>query len=161
MHGMKSSVRAANLAAWTLLTSLVFLAGCGLSNNPADGTTTTSLSIRGQVHGGAQPVKGSAITLNAASLSSYSNASTVLTMTNSDASGNFGITGTYTCPTGSQVYIAATGGDPGTGVNNPQLALAAGLGTCLGSLSSSLFIEMNEVTTVATAYALSRFSTNL
>ena len=86
MHGMESSVRAANLAALTLLTSLVFLAGCGLSSNPADGTTTTSLSIRGQVHGGAQPVKGSTITLNAASLSGYCNASTVLTMTNSDAS---------------------------------------------------------------------------
>jgi hypothetical protein len=171
MHRLKSSVQLANVdkskrqvlvAALTLLTSssLVFLAGCGISGSPL-GTSTTSLAIQGSVHGGAQPVKGSTITLYAANQTAYAGASTVLTTTTTDNSGNFNITGTYTCPANSQVYIAATGGDPGTGVTNPQLALAAGLGTCSGSLSSSLFIHLNEVTTVATAYALSGFATDL
>src|SRR5258708_2492040 len=171
MHLLKSSVQLANvdkskrqvlLAALTLLTSssLVFLAGCGIGNSPI-GASANSLAIQGSVHGGAQPVKGSTITLYAANQTAYAGASTVLTTTTTDSAGNFNITGTYTCPANSQVYIAAAGGDPGTGVSNPQLALAAGLGTCSGSLSSGLFINLNEVTTVATAYALSGFATDL
>ena len=105
MHRLKSSVQLANvdkskrqvlLAAWTLLTScsLVFLAGCGIGSSPV-GTSTTSLAIQGSVHGGAQPVKGSTITLYAANQAAYAGASTVLTTTTTDGTGSFNITGTY------------------------------------------------------------------
>ena len=42
------------------------------------------------------------------------------------------LTGDYTCTPGQQVYILATGGNPGlpAGTNNPALALIAVLGTC-------------------------------
>jgi hypothetical protein len=84
----------------------------------------------------------------------------------SDAYGNFTLgTSTfsdYVCPsTASQIYIAATGGNPGLGgtVNNQYIALTAGLGTCPanGTLPSGLFININEVTTVATVWALQQF----
>jgi len=83
----------------------------------------------------------------------------------SDVNGNFTIGGDYTCPsTTSQVYIVATGGNPGAGgvVNNQFLALMAGLGTCPanGNLAATVpAINVDEVTTVATVWALQQFMT--
>jgi hypothetical protein len=74
-----------------------------------------------------------------------------------DSSGGFTITGDYTCPAGSYVYITATGGNPGLSANNADIALMAALGPC-ASLSASTDIVLNEVTTVAGAYALAQFS---
>jgi RHS repeat-associated protein len=56
------------------------------------------------------------------------------------------------------VYITATGGNPGlpAGTNNSALSLMAGLGYC-GNLTPSTFISINEVTTVASVYALAQF----
>jgi hypothetical protein len=78
----------------------------------------------------------------------------------SDGGGNFNLTGTYICPAApnDQVYLVATGGDPGGGTN-ANLALMAAPGTYSG-LSSGSFISINEVTTVAAAYALSGFMTD-
>jgi hypothetical protein len=64
---------------------------------------------------------------------------------------------TYTCPASARlVYLTATGGDSGSGVN-PLIAEAAVLGPC-ASLTSATFIDMSEITTVAAAYALAPFS---
>lgn len=79
-----------------------------------------------------------------------------------DANGNFNITGTYLCPSSSAlVYIVATGGNPGlgSGINNSSISLMATLGAC-GNLSATTFININEVTTVAAAYALTPFATS-
>jgi hypothetical protein len=83
----------------------------------------------------------------------------------SDATGSFSITGDYTCPSStSQLYIVATGGNPGLapGTNNAAIALMAALGPCnlYGSqytLDPNSFITINEVTTVASVYALAAF----
>jgi hypothetical protein len=78
-----------------------------------------------------------------------------------DGSGGFTITGDYSCPSaGAQVYIVSSGGNPGLGgsTSNAALELVAALGSC-GNLSSSSFVSINEVTTVATAWALSPFMT--
>ena len=78
----------------------------------------------------------------------------------SDASGNFTITGDYTCPSSaSEVYIVATGGNPGGASANPYIALMAGLGLCpaSGTLSPTLTIDIDEVTTVSTVWALQQF----
>lgn len=154
--------RSGLLSGLVLLTSssLALLTGCGVTTSPA-GNPSSSLAIHGQAFGGAQPLKNSTITLYAASQTGYAGAATALTSTQTDGVGNFDITGTYNCPSNSQVYLTAAGGDPGTGKNNPNLVIAAGLGTCSGTLSPNLFIVMNEVTTVATAYALSAFSTDV
>ncbi|MGI4828544.1 MAG: beta strand repeat-containing protein, partial [Janthinobacterium lividum] len=78
----------------------------------------------------------------------------------SDGNGGFNITGTYSCPTdASQVYLLARGGNPGLapGTNNAAITLMAALGPC-GNLSSSTFINVDEVTTVALANSLAPFT---
>ena len=83
----------------------------------------------------------------------------------------FSITGDYTCPANvSQIYMVATGGNPGITkvdgsghpvvVNNSNLALMAALGPCPanGNLLASLpYIIVNEVTTVSAVWALQQF----
>ncbi len=119
-------------------------------------------ALRGMVHGGQQPVVGASIHFYAVGATGYgSTASSLLTSTvTSGAGGTFSITGLYTCPSAStQVYLVATGGNPGlsAGTNNTSLALMAALGSC-GNLSSSTFVTINEVTTVAAVYALAQFT---
>jgi hypothetical protein len=88
---------------------------------------------------------------------------TALPMT--DSSGNFNITGDYTCPAATtpdtQVYITVVGGNPGltSGTNNTASTLIAGLGSCtaLAAGTSYTFINVNEVSTVATVWALQQF----
>ena len=78
-----------------------------------------------------------------------------------DANGAFSITGDYTCTSGTQVYLYSSGGIaiPG-GAQNPQASLMALLGQCpaSGTLAGSIgYIYMNEVSTVAAAYAIAGF----
>ena len=78
-----------------------------------------------------------------------------------DRYGSFTVTGDYTCPTASsQVYLVARGGNPGLlgNVSNGALVLLSALGSC-GNLSASTLIYVNEVSTVAAAYALAPFMT--
>jgi hypothetical protein len=79
--------------------------------------------------------------------------------------GGFSISQDYACPTisagSNQVYIVATGGNPGlaAGTENKALVMMAALGDC-SSLPDKSFIEINEVTTVAAAWALAPFMTS-
>ena len=89
-----------------------------------------------------------------------------------DANGNFSITSDYSCATGytqsgatstalsgsQPVYLYAVGGNPGAGVNSAAGFLAS-LGPCSG-LSASTTVFMNEVTTIAMAYAVAGFATD-
>jgi hypothetical protein len=80
-----------------------------------------------------------------------------------DSTGGFSITGDYTCVPGTQVYLYALGGNPGNPgpppVDNPVAGLLAALGDC-SNLSSSTYIVVNEVSTIAAAYSLSGFATD-
>ena len=147
------------------LLATVSIVGCGgVSGPPVTSTasTLTGSSLRGQVKGGQQPISGATIQLyqvgtagdgfGAAALGSSA-------MTN--PSGGFTITGDYTCPgSNPQVYLLATGGNPGlaSGTNNTAISLIAALGSC-SSLSSSTVINLNEVTTVAAVAALLPYMT--
>jgi hypothetical protein len=115
----------------------------------------------GKVFGGQQPVKNAAITLYVAGTSGYgATNSNILTKTvATDGGGNFNISGDYPCTAGQQMYIVATKGDPGGGVNN-NLALMAALGDC-AKLSSSTILQINEVTTVGSAFALAPFMSSI
>ena len=78
------------------------------------------------------------------------------------ADGSFSITGDYTCPGNAQVYLYALGGDPGAGTN-PAAGLLAALGACPASgnfAATTPYVWINEVTTVATAYAMAGFATD-
>jgi len=116
------------------------------------------------VHGGQQPVSGATIQLYAVGTSGDGSAATSLLTKSvvSDANGNFSLTNGYTCPTAaSQVYIVASGGNPGlaAGTNNVAISMMAALGRC-DSLTPSTFIVVNELTTVAAVSALYPFMTS-
>jgi hypothetical protein len=85
-----------------------------------------------------------------------------------DSNGNFSITSDYTCTGGQQVYLYSLSGNPGLGSGtNPAAGLLAAVGTCPGTagttghiFSSSLYVIMNEVSTVAAAYSFAGFATD-
>jgi hypothetical protein len=135
------------------------LTGCSLSPTEGPQLQTAASSIHGNVHGGRQPIQGSTITVYAVGTTGYGSSATALASTLSDTSGNFSFSPTaYTCPqSNTPVYILATGGDPGSGIN-PSVVLAASLGSCTQAQSAT--VNINEVTTAATAYALAQFFTN-
>jgi hypothetical protein len=123
---------------------------------------TPGTGFSGSLHGGQQPISGAIVTMYAAGTSSYGTGATSIlngsgnVTTASD--GTFNISSGYTCPSSSsQVYLIATGGNVGSGVNNNATLMAA-LGNC-GDLSSSTFVSINEVSSVAAVYALAQFMT--
>ena len=113
-------------------------------------------AVKGSVHGGQQPVGSALVTQMAASTAGYGNAPTVLANTVSGSDGSFTLPG-HICPTpDSLVYIQATGGDAGDGPNS-AINLVAIVGNC-SAATSSLTVNVDEVTTVAAAYALAPFA---
>lgn len=149
------------------------LTGCGLGVAPT-GTTTvlgpvvTTTPASGVFMGGQQPVGGVSLQLYAVGTNGYGSAATPLLPAGSvmtTALGNFTLP-SFTCPTASSlVYLVGTGGQPiaavgsTPAVTNNNLAMMAGLGAC-SSVGSS-FINVNEITTVATVWALSPFMTGI
>ena len=143
--------------------SCLFVTGCGMGTTAAP--DPVQLTVNGRVHGGQQAVVGAHIQLYVAGNAGNGSASSPLlnTTVNSGADGNFSITGDYSCPSATaQVYLVATQGNPGLGSsgNNPALAMMAPLGSC-GNLSPTQFITINEVTTVAAAWALAPFTKDI
>jgi hypothetical protein len=136
------------------------LSGCQLSSPPS--SSERGAALQGRVMGGQQPVSGASILLYAAGTAGAGAGATNLLAPNivtTDASGAFGITGDYACPSATtQVYLVAQGGDPGlaNGEDNPALVLTTALGNC-GDLTSSTNVVVNEATTVAAAWALAQF----
>lgn len=154
----------------SLLLITAAITGCG-AGNPASTTPIAAASnpvLQGNIHGGQQAVVGAKIQLYAAgaptSGGAYGQGSTALitgVLPVSDINGNFTITGDYTLPTTpSHLYIVATGGSPGVGLPlNPNLAMMAVVESCTPSatLSSTQYIAINEVTTMAAVMALQPF----
>lgn len=151
--------------AWSASLTCV-LTGCNAvpGASPLPQRLSQRLALKGRAHGGQQPVSGATLQLYTAGTSG--NGSSAVPMLTSpvlsDADGNFSLTGEYTCASGNdQVYLTASGGNPGlsAGQTNPALLLATALGRC-GDLSSSTYITVNEVTTVAAAWALAPFASS-
>jgi hypothetical protein len=122
------------------------------------------MAVDGQVHGGQQPISGATIQLYAVSTAGDGQTSTPLisALVKTDGQGAFSIPGGYTCPSyGSLVYVVATGGNPGlaSGTNNAALSEMAALGQC-GTLASIRYLQINEVTTVASVFPLAPFMTS-
>jgi len=166
------------LAATIAAAALVPLTGCGGTGASTSVTqqqpvAATRPALRGKVHGGQQPISGATVQLYAIGTSSITSASTPLLSPAAitDSNGGFNITGQYACPQqGSLVYIVSTGGNPGlsAGTNNAAAGLMAALGPCnyaatngsgatIYTLDPSLFINMDEITTVAAVFALAPF----
>jgi hypothetical protein len=141
----------------------VILSGCAMQN-AAPPSPVAIPTLKGKVHGGNQPVVGATIQLYAAGTAGYASPAQPLISKSvtTDTEGNFTITGDYTCPSVSgqdtQVYITATGGNPGLDgePDNNALALMTTLGSC-SALTSSTSININELTTVAAVWSLAQF----
>jgi streptogramin lyase len=180
-NNVESSTRLSGLLLVGCLASL--LSGCGFAGS-APPTPDAGVAISGSVHGGQQPISGAHVYLFAANTTGYGNPSVSLLTsagnttldssggaTNGDyyvstgPDGSFTITGDYSCTANTQVYLYALGGNPGlaSGTNNAASGLLAALGNCPSAgnfLSSTPFIAMNEVSTIAAAYAFAGFATD-
>jgi hypothetical protein len=161
----------------------LMVAGCSLSST-ASPSPDAGFTIQGTVHGGQQPIVGAHVYLFAANTNGYagpgiaastSNASVsvlnVASTGNSDSvgayvltssTGAFSISGDYSCTPNTQVYVYALGGSSGAGANSSSGLLAA-LGGCPSPgnfLTATPFISINEVSTIAAAYAFAGFATD-
>ena len=77
------------------------------------------------------------------------------------SNGNFNFSGLYAayCPSSSSlVYLMNVGGDPGTGSNNPAINLVSAMPVTCPNLPNVPAIAVNELTTVAAAWALAQFA---
>lgn len=142
------------------------LAGCSADfGNSAQSSTSSPMVLSGKIYGGQQPVVGSTVYLYAASSAgtgsaAYGTGATDLltnTSVTTNNSGNFTITGDFNCTPGTMVYAVAIGGSPGVGQPaNSAIAMMDAIGDC-AQLSSTSFIYINEVSTVAAVSALQQF----
>ena len=150
------------------------LSGCGVNQFPGTASTGSSVSItvapvasiQGHVESGSSPVAGVTVQLYAAGASGYGSAYPYANgvsllganAVSTDSSGNFKLTGMYTCPsTATLVYLVGTHGSVIAGQPaNPNLGMLAALGPC-GNLTNMTSITVNELTTVASVWALAPF----
>jgi len=132
-----------------------------ITNNTA---AVTGVALQGKVRVGMQPVSGAQVELFAAGTTGNGSASAPLVISNGSTivttgtDGSFAIPAGYTCPSQtSELYLTALRGAPGGAKNNPQLGLMTALGPC-SNLNSTVSITVNEVTTVASIWALAPFT---
>ncbi len=131
-------------------------------------TITSNLSgpaLSGTVQAGSLPVSGATVELFSSGNTGYGSAATPIVFSNGGntvttaSNGSFAIPAGYTCSSlNSLLYLVALGGQPGgpNGPTNPQLGLMTALGPC-SNLSSSAPLVVNEVTTIASVFALAPF----
>lgn len=161
-----------------LFACALLLSGCSgtpvmtpSSTGPVPGTV-----LKGMVHGGQNPIVGASVYLYAVNNTGYGSANASISLLNSsgsntyedtsgnyyvmtDPNGDFTITGDYTCPSAyAQLYLYAVGGNPGLGSgNNSAITLMGPVSPCP---SGSEFIVVNEVSTIASAYAFAGFTSD-
>ena len=152
-----------------LLILSALAAGCGGTVGTSSIANLHSIAIQGKVHGGEQPIVGAQVYFYAAGTTGTSstgygaNATSLLNTpgyvtTLSD--GSFSLTGNYdlsACQSAQDlVYVVAVGGNSGGMGNNAGTVLMSALGNC-ANLNTNTFVWVNEVTTVASVYALQQF----
>lgn len=154
----------ATLVAFSL--TALALTGCGVDTVSLSSVQqpVSTLSIQGIAHGGSQAISNAVVQLWQVGASGYGSGATKLgSSTTTDTNGSFSLGGVgYTCASGTtQVYLTVTGGNPGLSpstTNNPQIQLVDAIGNC-SNLQSTTQLYVNEMTTVAAAYALSQYFT--
>jgi len=157
------------------VTSAVFMTGCTMSTTATNSVSSAAV-LSGQLHGGNQPITGATVILYEAGTSGYGSAGTPVAQTSSanDASASFSFTqnpvdalnptgiinptqNVYSCPTtgNPQMYLIAKGGNTTPTGSNSNAAFIVAIGKCQSAASQ--FVNMNEVTTVATLVALQQY----
>jgi hypothetical protein len=156
-----------------LATGALFTSGCSnmLSTAPGSNLVSNAKSIGGKVHGGSQPVSGATVKLYYAGQSAApTEAATTLSgtdgsfsFTNSETTGGAENGNTYSCPGGNSnplVYVVSRGGNTlgdGNASESNTAAVFIGIYGDCNSLTTSNFIMLNEVTTVATMLAVQQY----
>jgi hypothetical protein len=154
----------------------LLLAGCATGGGmytPDTPAFPAGAKITGRAMGGQNPVSGGVVQLYAVGTGANKTAATPLissaTVTRTGGTGTypvltnslgyFSISGDYDCTGNPQVYLTITYGQtiPAATANNSYLGLMAALGSCTALQSSSAFLNVDEVTTVAAAYVLAPF----
>jgi sugar lactone lactonase YvrE len=121
---------------------------------------TTGTSFTGKVQATGLPVIGASVQLYEAGTSATGSSNAALaTALTTDVNGNFTVPSTFSCVSANTVlFLLAKGGKVGSGgTANSALWLAAALPPC-GSLTNSLSVTVNELTTVAMTEALAQFT---
>jgi len=171
-----SSLRRSLLSLVTL--GLFTLCGCANSfvTPPSATGSIAPATIAGVVHGGQYPVYNATVKLYTAGTTGYGAGSILQATTTSDVNGNFqftletglggvvdgGASALWKCPsTGNPlVYITAIGGNSSgsgsTTPNNAAIGLMSAIGLC-GNLATTTEVAVNELTTVASVYALANY----
>ncbi len=141
-----------------LATLAIFaLAGCGAGPKAGVANVDSIGPLNGLVHGGPNSIVGAAVTLYATQSNGYGGQGLPLATTTTDGDGTFSFNpSSYTCPSGQQAYVVIVGGNTGGNIDNANSMLIAAIGSC-SSLNSNTFIWVDELTTVAAAYALGNF----
>ena len=145
------------------------------NNNPSPQTVTltgtgilapigtfTGTPFTGRVLAGNLPVIGAQVQIYTAGTTGNGSAGAQRLATSlvTDSTGSFSISAPYTCPLASSIlYIVATGGQTGTsGAPNSSTVLMSSPGAC-NTITTGASYTLNELTTVAGAYAFSQFLT--
>ncbi len=154
-----NSLRTASAA----LTLALVLTGCGgtilqVIGPPAPPSGFPGVAFTGSALAGPKPISGASVQLYAAGVTGNGSAPSALSSAaTTDAAGAFAIAAGYTCPSASsQLYLVARNGSVAPAPGNSAIALIVTLGRCDQVTASSRFV-VNEVTTAATAWALSQF----
>jgi len=167
-------------AALVLTGALIILAGCGLgaAAGPGAGLDPAPQAadvVGGTAHGGYAPIVGAYAQLFQSQNNGYGGAGQFLAdnLFQSDGgttSGGHNLTGlngewsfdstSYTCTSGDLLYVVISGGNSGSAGNNNNILELAPIGICgVTSGISTSFTYVNELSTIATAYALGNFIT--
>jgi hypothetical protein len=126
----------------------------------------------GTAKGGPTPIIGARVVMYATTSNGYGATATVLAEADqqgasahqdTDTNGVFNFTNNFTCPAGQFAYVVIYGGNTGANANNPNSVLMAPVGSCsamyTGTTYNGSLLVVNELTTIASAYALSNFMT--
>ena len=149
------------------LSAMLAVSGCGTSATsitttpPPPAGNFTGIAFSGKVLAGTTPLIGATVQLYTAGVTGSGSAPTQLLTTGltTDTNGAFSVTTPYTCPVSTSIlYIVATGGHAGaSGATNAGTRLMTSPGAC-DTITSTY--TLNELTTVASAYAFSQFLTS-
>jgi hypothetical protein len=145
-------VMTASLLVWGTL-------GCGSSVEtqlPMQSNTYAGAGFSGKAMAGKLPLVGASVQLYAAGAAGNGSSATALLTgaLTTDATGVFTVAAGYVCPLATtQIYVVARGGMAGAAANSATVLMTA-LGACNQAAAK---VVVNEVTTVAAAYALSPF----
>jgi hypothetical protein len=116
--------------------------------------------VSGSVFAGQQAIVNASVQIYATGTAADGSAATPLLSSpvKTDTTGRFSMAGVQSCPSSiSEVYLVSTGGSPaGLAIENPNATLMTLLGSC-GTLSSASSIPLNEVTTIASVYAMAPY----